>query len=644
MKRIILLLMFCAVGHLAVVQDAGYLASAQVIRVSDNVVANPPGGGWYPWYEMHSDPDNPKNLLICGSRLNARENAFKSFVYYSADGGKTWQQAFEDTSGNQDGEQSCAYGVNGVAYLVSCATKVIDGEWHHEFGTTRIYISGDSGKTWTLGITTGWTDYSTSAVDINPGADQNRLYLFFNGLTTFYNSLGKKDLLEVENNTGVGTRVGMISYKAGDLSVAGPFSSPAMAIEKYHGSYPAPAFVLKDGSVLGFYTAGRRTAKGTREYIFAVVRASPDRTALEAPVKIVDSLDSTENSSNVDCGRALISSAAYNDKSDVLYFAYPDVRDGKCQLFLTASNDGGKTWLKPQMIQPENNSVAHLYRNVAIAVTQDGQLGVLWQDRARSGCWSFAVSIDGGQSLSGVQELGTCSEAEAKPSALNSAYLWTSFFQADSSRVGSTARIALGNAHNSAWRDEDAIAVTSDGDFHPVWIDPGSGNGEIRTAAIHVISPSADTLVATATKGLENVTSLLRILYGGDQHYDAASEILTLDVSIKNNTDQPLRGPFRLAVIRLYRDYGSAEIANSDNNADGAGSVWDLDKSIPGGTLAPGATSRPYTLKFHYHPDRDQQRDSDDILGFSAKVFAARPAVQSSTGQAADVRPVARNR
>src|SRR5262249_19843876 len=150
-------------------------------------------------------------------------------------------------------------------------------------------------------------------------------------------------------------------------------------------------------------------------------------------------------------------------------------------------------------------------------------------------------------------------------------------------------RINLRNTRNGAWRDAHGIAVTSDGAFHPVWIGAGSGEGEVRTAAVRVLP--ADYLIAAATTGLEDVTNKISVLYGGDQHYDPKTGILTLDVTVRNNSPEPIHGPFRLAVTKLDKQYGFAEVANSENKATGAGTVWDLSPSIPSGTLAAGATS-----------------------------------------------------
>src|SRR6267378_1217878 len=93
------LLVSCAQALLfsvvAVSSSTGLLL-AQEIKVSSNVVANPPGGGWHPLYEIHADPENGSNLIICGAKWNAKDNASYGFVYSSSDGGKTWHQALED--------------------------------------------------------------------------------------------------------------------------------------------------------------------------------------------------------------------------------------------------------------------------------------------------------------------------------------------------------------------------------------------------------------------------------------------------------------------------------------------------------------------------------------------------------------------
>jgi hypothetical protein len=74
-------------------------------------------------------------------------------------------------------------------------------------------------------------------------------------------------------------------------------------LKSYGGSYPAPAIILKDRAILTFFSAKRRSSKIEKEFIAAASRTNADRTSLEAPVKVVDSLDVAEPQlSNVECG------------------------------------------------------------------------------------------------------------------------------------------------------------------------------------------------------------------------------------------------------------------------------------------------------------------------------------------------------
>lgn len=603
--------------------------AAQEIRVASSAMASPSEGGWHVWYEAHVDPKNARNMIMCGSRLNAKENAFKTFVYYSSDGGESWMQAFLDTSADWDGEQSCAYGVQGVAYLVSDATKVINGEMHHELGKTHIYVSHDSGRTWNLAITTGWTDYSTSVVDTAPGPNQNRLYLFFNDLLPFYSSLGEKEAVELakQRYPARASRVSLISYRDGDNEVAGPFSNDLVDQEGYHGSYPStghpsPAFLLKDGSIVSLFSTEGATEKGTVQVLVEAVRTGPGRTNLEAPVQIADSPEYPDPETK-GCGTLFLSTGgAYDAIHDTLYFAYPNVRENNCRLWLTMSTDGGRTWSKGHPVWSpgrEGQADGHVYAHPALAVNKDGVLGLLWQDRQRSGCWRFAISTDRGTSFSRAEQLGTCSGEASKPSQLSTAHLWTSFFQPDPKDASPAIEVNLRNTWNGVGRNQNALVTTPDGRFHAVWQDAGNGEGELRTAVIQVVP--ADTLISMATRGMEDITRKTVVLYGGDQHYDPKTRIVTLEVTVRNESDHSLSGPVKLAVAGT-NDLDFAEIANADNQVSGAGAVWDISPALPNGVLISGGSTKPIALKFRYLARPDTPRNSDDILTMNIRIYA----------------------
>ncbi|MGC2331378.1 MAG: sialidase family protein, partial [Candidatus Acidiferrales bacterium] len=447
-------------------------------------------------------------------------------------------------------------------------------------------------------------------------------------LYSFYNSLGETELAEAEmaEIKKTGTLVGMISYKDGDRQIKGPFSSMAMAKEKNRGAFPGPSVVLKDGSILTFYFAKHKGYVSNR-YTLEAVRTNADRSSLGSPVRIEEFVDAAGNESYTqDCDYFLNGAGAYDPIHNKLYYVFPELRDKGCHLFLTTSTDGGRSWAKAQPILSSGDTAASGYTNPAIAVNLDGVLAVMWEQNRQSGCWMFAVSEDSGVSLSRAQRLGTCGAGENARNALSTAYLWTVIYQADSVHKGrfeaGSARIILRNTWNAGGPHDRGIGITPDGAFHPIWIDAGTGEGELRTVAIHVTSASA--LIASGTKGLTEITNDVAILYGGDQQYDAESEILTVNIVIKNKGAESIHGPVKLAVPNLSRDYGYADIANAENEANGSGAIWDISSSISGDTLDPGATSRPFSLKFRYLADQEEKRPlaGEDFLDLNIRVFA----------------------
>jgi hypothetical protein len=602
---------------------------AQTITVGKPTVVSPAGGGWHPWYEIHVSPDDANNMIICGTKWLATNNAPFGFVYHSSDRGSSWTQVLEDKSSEWVTEQSCAFGVHGVAYFVSNASKMIStGSLKHELGTTRIYTSRDSGKTWTVGVQTGWTDSSTSVVDTKPGPNQNRLYVFFNGLFAFYNSLGAKELAQ-ENDprkANSGTRVGIVSYKDGDSAVAGPYSSIAMLAEQNHGSYPAPAFLLDDGSLFAFYVTQHKNSEGLLDRMTVEgVRIASEHSDVGSPVTILDPLRETDEGYSQDCGYSQNIDGAYDAVRDKLYFVFPAAHDEKCRLFLVTSSDGGRSWSKPQQLLSRDETDSSRYRSLAIAVNRDGILAVMWEQKPSSGCWMFAIAESGSASLSRAQELGTCGAASSTsrhPSSVGSSIIQEGSSASISKQYPGTATIYLRDTQNLVWRDE-SIAVTPDGEFRPIWIDSANGNGEIRTTIVRVTS--AETLINTAAKGLKDVTSQVILSLGADQPYDFKTNTISFKLRVTNNSIESMKGPFKVAVSRIDPRFNFAQIANATNGAPAAGAVWDIDASIPSNVLGPGATSEPFLLKFQYVPDDDVGRISGDVLGFSVRVFAKVP-------------------
>ena len=612
-----LILLCCALLLVSV-----HILSAQELQIGDNVAANPPTGGVFTWYGIHIDPQDSRNMMICGTKTDSQDNAVYGFLYASGDRGRTWREALIDKSSKWVTEESCAFGMGGLAYFVADASKVdLGGGTHHDLGTTRIYVSHDSGKTWKLGVKTSWTDASSSVVDLEPGPNQNRLYVFFYDLYNFEHSPATQATVTFHTR-----RLGMISYRAGDRDVAGPVVSDDLPNPGYGGLYPSPTFILKDGSLLTVFSSQRKNVptEGAREILLDSVRSNSGRTRLEEPVNLVP----PRPDHGWKCGAFYTTAAAYDAIRNVIYFAYPQEDANECDLMIRASHDGGRSWLEPAKMYSTGDGSEASYAHPALAVNKHGVLGVMWEERL-TGCWDFAVSMDGGKTLSRAERLMNCTGAHSDiDTQIGDGYLRSFLNPPDES---GTASIALVSQKNSTGRNSPAIAASPDGVFHAVWTDAAGGKGQIRVAAVKVIS--GKLTFPRNVDGLKPAGDKVVLLYGGAQHFDPRLGTVSLEVRIRNLSKVPLRSPVRLQAVSLDSELGRASIINAANGASGPGAVWDMSQAVPGGRLAPGATSQAFQLRFHIsqadspHPAAVEQVGWG-LISLRAKLYAGGDSVR----------------
>jgi hypothetical protein len=177
------------------------------------------------------------------------------------------------------------------------------------------------------------------------------------------------------------------------------------------------------------------------------------------------------------------------------------------------------------------------------------------------------------------------------------------------------------NYQNTVWRNNGAIAASSDGAFHPVWIESGNGEGQLRTATVTVGRLAQSELMPSTfdEKGCD-VTRQVAILYGGDQHYDSSSDLLNVMVVVRNKGTERLRAPVLLKTEALKSAAFKLEIANSDNGQSGAGAIWDLTPAIPGGILNAGTASKPYLLQFRVTPIKEIL--TDEVFSLKLKALS----------------------
>jgi hypothetical protein len=568
---------------------------AQDIKVEYFGTASKDSGGWFPWYELAADPDNPNNLVLCGSRWSVKDNAFYGFLYSTVDAGKTWRDALEDRNSTWVTEQSCAFGVGGRAYFVSEASKVIDGTPHHDIGRARIFASDDAGHSWTKAAETGWADYSASVVDKQPGPNENRLYTFYND--TLHDA-------GTQPNSGK-TRVSFISFDSGDKNVSGPRIAKAMRDE---GSYPQRAFVLNDGSLLALYFASVGIRNTKYEEIGAV-HSDRNRSRLSNAVLVRVPMASVR-----DCYPSEFASA-YDSITDRVFLAYPRFEGGSCRLFLKTSSAGGTTWTGDRVV-PAPPTGSHRFYSPAIAIGHSGALGLLWRNERTSDCWYFSASLDSGKTFDIPTALSACS----RPSPPKLTDLGVSLRTAnatESKPQGYLLGVRLVDSRNHTWRNLGSLVVASDGLFHAAWIESGEGKGVLKTAAIRVSLPGTDNK-------LINVSSNLVALYGGAQYYDSRENTVTVDVVLKNRSENVIKPPLVLEVAKMTSGLHKLEIANSDNGRSGQGATWDISRTLPKDGLRPDSSTEPFPLVFQL--SRDEAPNGEvEIVSLQLKALARVP-------------------
>jgi hypothetical protein len=564
--------------------------------------------GWHPWYEIKVDPENTQNLIICGTRWNSEANAPLGFVYASADGGASWKTALEDKATAWVSEHSCAFGPDHKAYFVSAASKVVDGTPHHELGITRLFVSGDGGQKWRETISTGWADYSTSAVS----SASKRLYTFFNSWNT------------ADPARGWGSSVGLLVFSASGKLVFGPFVDSRMRALHYRGVFPSNAIALRNGSVIASYYAIGRSSHGWSTDI-GIARASPS---------LIPSVKSTivfRRASEPDrnCGDAADSSLAYDRGSGRLFLLYFDRCDGKREFMLTQSSDEGRTWSVVMPISLPPGLHGHPYAP-SLLVCPGDVLVLLWKEQDRASArWMF--SYIRGHELGPSLELG---QDSAKDEVSNDS-LWSAL--AEGGRAGS---------HGAADELGPSIVLNVSSQPSTVWrshglVDVGSkvlaAWPEVDADGVHLYlkdlrNPGSESQPGVPTDAEKSsridVTRSTLILYGGKQRFDRSSGTLETCFSLKNRGPHDVGTPIELWTKDISSAIGSVSILNATNGFPGIGAIWDISSSVTGDRIPSGATSNPFCLCFHLNVGRTgntaRSDMESDLLALRLTVLARR--------------------
>jgi hypothetical protein len=524
-------------------------------------------------YDIKADPEEPKSLILCGTKWDALTNSPYGFVYASFDSGLTWESVLEDRSSLWVTEQSCAFGPKHRAYFISEASKVFDGQQHHGLGTTRLFVSDDSGKHWTETTKTGWADFSTSAVS----STTDRLYTFFN------------DPSPSDPGRNRGSSVGLLVFSPDGKQVAGSFFLAEMRDGDYRDAYPSHAVALKTGEVSTLYYGVRQTSLGLEGEV-GFIRATTSSQPLLARTVIAHG--TFENT----CLSIANDALAYDRKRNRLFVLYLEGCKSP-RMMLTSSDDEGRTWTRSAVVGQDGDGITAMYPS--IVVLKDGTLGFLWSEwTGTSGRWLFA-QIRGDRFVDPPIQLSQ----EELNLTVNDESLWTTFHRPlalgngpGALAAGSSITIGVRSLADVLWGNPGLIAMGQD--ILAVWSSSGPQGMKLNSGVLGVVGSdtAAKAFVTSDQPSRLDLTQYSVILYGGRQSFDRTTGKLTVCLTLANRGSEPIGLPVKLEVTGLRSVADTAAILNATNGLQGVGAIWDLSDSVTGDRLAPNTTTNPFCL------------------------------------------------
>jgi hypothetical protein len=609
----------CAQGRLLIaVVLAVLLGSAkgeahpdEALRVLFRSSISPPGGQWHNWVIIDANAKNPQQLITCGSRWSPAENRLSGFLYGSFDSGRSWQLKVTDESTAWVSEESCAFSPDGHAYFVADASAVVDGMTHHALGTTRIYSSIDAGQHWSAPSALHlWTDHNAIAITAGGDSIPATLHVVYNA---FPNSNSDASPISENSATVLGTR---LSRPGQRLSKA----RPRVILTGVVGKPPIAVRLLVDGSALVLY--GMPEIMGS-PYAVSILKVGPDGQP-SWPLFPVMTVRPAANCLSYPAMGIANGSGEHRGR---VYVAAVDATTDGCEILLSKSDDDGETWSPAAIVhQPERRTIpaqADGDFTFTMAVNNVGVVGLAWSDDGH-GCWQFSASTDGGRTFPTGIPLSPCVTDRQKDLRVGNHYLEA--YPGDD-REGEKATSSYEPAFSVrggvgyTWRT--TMTASSDGLFHPAWIEFGDDGGQIWTAAVSVGEPPAAQLFLS-TADLIDVSPQVTFQFA-NTHYDVQSGLLSIDIGVINRARARarLRVPLLMEVTDLHSDLGQVEAENADNGRNGTGAVWDLSHLLRDGSLAPGAASERRQLLFRITNPHPPSGREQDLVIVKAKMLSA---------------------
>ena len=545
-----------------------------------------------------ADPANPKNLLACTMAMDPRTNAHRTVIYSSFDSGATWERTFVSSRSSFVGDPTCVYGFGDTAYAANLPIYIGPSN-ENEIAVLR---SSDKGRTWKVVHSMPFIDREYLTVDRTNGPYRGRLYL---------HAQGEREIGEDKT----GTQLQLLYSSNGGESFSQPVSPPG--VYKYGVMTPGSGVVLDDGTLMIPFLPTR----DGHDYV-EVTWSNDGGASLAAPVVVAPQKGCSEAGIGVDIAFDE-SSGPYKGR---LYTTFGDATGGRCQIKLAYSTDRGRTWSKPVLVsdeRPRESGKGPDNFQPAIAVNSQGVVAVSWYDRRDSpdnfgSTLRLAASIDGGVSFGRSVRVSTgatthppneryvvnafAGGGRSRSKGRRGGAIWTMFYPEGQSGPGDTRQ----------------MVAAADGAFYPFWYDNRDGVSKLYTARVTVAGGAVRNGSADLAD-LEDVSERVTLDYSNSR-YDPVQHTYTVDAILVNLSERAIAAPVKMRVTGLWSIAGAPRITNSQNGLPGVGAVWDLTRALEGGSLAPGASAKPFPLAFKLDHFRPLGRREGD-LPFNESMF-----------------------
>lgn len=546
-----------------------------------------------------TDPRDYRKLVACSIMGSSQGGLLeeRDVVYSSDDQGQTWTPRL---SIGRASDPMCAYTVQGTAMFI--ATRI------GPRSVSSVYRSPDGGYLWSFAGDILPLDHPSVATGITEGKE----------------------------STWIGGQ-SLLGESGARESCTGNFPVVAVRSDDDGKSFSIPVTVVADarGYCLTAVGSAVSFSGGAPVYIVLKIRQPP----LDSP-NLPDNPNSSLGIVRIAAAGIAVSEIphVYSEPTALwttvkaalavdesrgifggrMYAAWSDWRTGRCEVLLSYSDDRGRTWAIPRVINDDHRFSGGRPgpddTQVMLAVNRSGVVGVAWYSRADSGDdlgWTvrFRASLDGGMSwLPSAQVSSVAND-------LNVPRNWSGEFQVQTG--GGVIRILAGYHAYQFFTggDYSGMAVDAEGVFHPVWSDDRTGVSQIWTAQVRVPSSVHRSASATLASyvvpapvqvppvpevleyhalpfGAEEPNTLPRVSGVSDVRYDSKLGTFSFSIRLKNVSAKAIHGPWRLYVEEVLSSYGGVRVLHTDNGETQAGAVW-MFRASNGDILNPGASSAP---------------------------------------------------